>query len=188
MTIVDQVASLRRRSRVPATQVARFAGTPAQNIYAIERGRRDPSASTLERIAAGNGVQLIAAKTDGRAPVTSTAAVLAAYVNEGNPDGAYRQLIQISDDLVAADPATAVVLAYAQPSLVAPGWDAAIAGVVEYRLSQKGAPLPRWVLETGGSDEPWEPLPSWYKIDPASVPEELRRRNVFIEAVELDSV
>ena len=116
-----------------------------------------------------------------------TAAVLAAYVTEGNAAGGYRQLIQISDDLDAADPATAVVLAHAQPSRVTPGWDAAIAGIVEYRLDQKGAPLPPWVREAGAVDELWKSLSCPYKIRPPAVPEELRRRNVMIEASELES-
>lgn len=116
-----------------------------------------------ERIDPGARAQHLAITIGGRAMVASTAAVLAAYISDDNLEGAYRQLIQISDDLVAVDPATAVVLAYAPPRSAAPEWDAAIAGVTEYRLNQKGAPLPAWLAEIGPVDKLWEPLPRRYE-------------------------
>ena len=189
MTIVQQVAALRRREGVSGTQVARIAGTGASNIYAIEQGRRNPAASTLERIAGAAGVRLLAFPAGGAAFVSETAGALRERVNAGDDAGAYRQLIQISDDLVRTTPATAALLSYVEPVSTGRGWDAAIAGVVEWRLAQKGAMLPEWIHSYGVRvDQKWEPLPTPYEIAPEYVPEPLLRRNVWIEQAELESV
>lgn len=189
MSIVRQVATLRKREGVPGTLVAQRAGTGASNIYAIEHGRRDPSASTLERIAEAAGVRLLAFPAQGAAFVSETAALLRERAVSGDNAAAYRQLIQISDDIERVTPTTASLLAYIQPPQIDPGWEAAIAGVVEWQLTQKGAPRPEWLRSYGlGVDRRWEPLPAGYEIDPIDVPEPLRRRNVWIQQSELDSV
>lgn len=189
MTIVQQVATLRKRAGLPATRIGEIAGTDASNIYAIEHGRRDPAASTLERIASAAGVKILAVQSEGAAFVSETTEVLRERVASGDVEGAYRQLIQISDDLSGATATTCVFLTYIEPSAISPGWDAAVAGVVEWRLTQKLAPLPEWIQRFGSAvDEPWEPLSAPYKINEQDVPEPLRRRNIWIEQAELESV
>lgn len=188
MTIVTQIAALRRRNRISGTRVASLAGTSASNIYAIENGRRDPSASTLERIAGAAGIRLLAFPSEGASFVSDTAEVLRHRVDVGDNRGAYRQLIQISDDLVRTSPWTASLLSYPAPPTVALGWEAAIAGIVEWRLGEKGLPAPDWTRTYGRElRDRWEPFPSPYEPQPAEVPEALRRRNVWIERAELES-
>lgn len=187
MSIVQQVAALRKHRGTSARTIAERSGVHTPNIYAIEHGRRDPAASTLERIAEAAGVKLLAVDTDGIPFVFETARVLQEAVAANAPLDAYRQLIQLSDDLVAADAATAGVLAHTPPTSLLREWKAAVAGIVEWRLQSKGTPLPSWLNEGAALQGPWRPFEVPYEIDEAAIPEPLRRRGVWIEEGELTS-
>ncbi|MGO1769121.1 MAG: helix-turn-helix domain-containing protein [Microbacterium sp.] len=188
MTVVEQLTSLRRRKRRPARLVSERTGIASSNIYAIERGRRDPSTATLERLADGVGARLFVVDTEGHSPVSETVARIRRRVEGGQSHNAYRHLIQISDDLAGAPADVACFIAYAAPPSIDAGWDAAIAGVVEYRLAQRGLPLPEWLADHGRTAGPdWGPSRAPYPIDAADVPEPLLRRGVWIEADELTS-
>jgi len=57
-------------------------------------------------------------------------------VREKNVRGAYRVLAQVANDLTTTDPADRFILAIEPPRHISPQWDAALAGVTEWRLSQ----------------------------------------------------
>jgi transcriptional regulator with XRE-family HTH domain len=48
----------RRRSGLTQAELARRAGVPQSTVAKIERGRRDPSLSTLERLVRAAGLEL----------------------------------------------------------------------------------------------------------------------------------
>lgn len=57
----------RRRSGLTQAELARRAGVPQSTVAKIERGRRDPSLSTLERLVHAAGLELrvqLAARDD----------------------------------------------------------------------------------------------------------------------------
>ncbi|WP_417564388.1 hypothetical protein [Microbacterium sp.] len=110
----------------------------------------------------------------------------------GNHRLAYRQFIQLADDLAAVDAVTKVLLSAEEPDLTGTRWDDAVAALVEYRLAEAGAPVPGWVAERrGDADERWEPqraaLPLPFPADITAVPEPFLRRGVLIEENELAS-
>ena len=101
-------------------------------------------------------------------------------------------LVQVADDLTTPDPTDRFVLAIEPPAHISPEWDAALAGVTEWRLSQARLPLPGWVTNERGNRE-WRwtpPLSAAAEAIPVhleNVPEPLRERGVLIEADELTS-
>jgi len=119
------------------------------------------------------------------------AEAVAGAVASGSSALAYRSLIQLADDLAAVDPDGLAVLTEMEPLSVGGRWDDAIAGIVELRLREAGVPVPGWVTaRVGDPGKPWAPdhavvlpLP-----EPDSVPEPLRRRGIYIEAGEFESV
>ena len=97
------------RSRSDQTQraVAARAGIAQPTIAAIESGRRDATVSTISRLVEATGCQLGLLPT--LAPSTAAvAAVIQHELRDGNEPTAFRHVIQLSDDLLAAEPALAV--------------------------------------------------------------------------------
>lgn len=119
------------------------------------------------------------------------AETIAAYEAEGAEESAYRAFIQLNNELADSSATTQLVLSYTPPRRITPEWDAALAGLIEWRLRQKDTPIPEWVEENTGLDvghrPPW---PSIRLIDPDInlVPGPFRRRGIWIEEGELDSV
>lgn len=187
--IVNQLTAARSRSGIAATALARLTGTNATNIYAIEHGRRVPRADSVDRLARSLGGSVLYVDTGNRATAADSAASIAECVRSGDDEAAYRDWLQLGNWLASADPTTAVVLTYEPAAPISPEWDAAVAGLVEWRLTGLGAPVPTWVTETPGlTDAHWEPWPAIRGIvEPIvdDVPEPLRRRGIFVEEGEL---
>lgn len=81
-----------------------------------------------------------------------------------------------------------MIATYIEPPHASAARDAAVAGVVEYRLAQKGAPLPRWIRKFGlPVADRWSPHDYPYTVEDEDVPEPLVRRNIIIEAREFES-
>jgi hypothetical protein len=158
----------------------------------MEQAHLDPTASTIEKIARASRVRLIPVKSDGRTSVAEAATALADALREDNTWRAYRVLVQVADDLTTPDPTDRFVLALEPPAHISPEWDAALAGVTEWRLSQARLPLPGWVTdELGNRDWRWtpplSPAAQAIPVHLKNVPEPLRERGVLIEANELTS-
>lgn len=192
MTIQSSLKHARVRAGLSLSEAAKKSGIQRSNIAAIENGRRDPTASTIEKIANAARVRLIPVKSDGRTTVAEASTALADAVRQNNARRAYRVLAQVANDLTAPDPADRFVLAVEPPTRVSPEWDAALAGVTEWRLRQAALPLPGWVVdEHGNRDWDWTPpisaAAATIPVDLDNVPDPLRKRGVLIEADELAS-
>lgn len=190
MSIVDQIADSRRRRGITAAQVAERTGLQTSNLYALEQGRRSPTVTTLERAAAGLGLRLVAVDVGGQFLATDIADSIADYESSGREEHAYRAFIQLNNQLVTSNAVTQVLLTATPPRRITPEWDAALAALVEWRLGEKGAPIPSWVAETPGLDAGhWAPWPSIRAVDAdiALVPAPFLRRGIWLEAGELES-
>ncbi len=193
MTIQSSLKQARVRAGLSLSDAAKKSGIQRSNIAAIENGRRDPTASTIEKIANAARVRLIPVASDGRTTVAEASTLLADVVRQKNIRRAYRVLAQVANDLTTPDPADRFILAVEPPAHISPEWDAALAGVTEWRLTQAQLPLPGWVVdERGNEDWDWTPplsaAATSIPIDIGNVPEPLRKRGVLIEADELSSV
>lgn len=189
---MDSLRRARRRACISLRDVAARSGVGITNLSAIENARRHPTTATAQRIADAIGVTFVPVLARGR----STAAASAVAIDEAEDAGdhrlAYRQFLQLADDLAAVDPVTRVLLSAEEPDLTGTRWDDAVAALVEYRLAEAGAPLPAWVTTRhGDAGQPWEPqraaLPLPFPADVTSVAAPFLRRGVLIEENELAS-
>lgn len=192
MTIVNSLRRARRLARVSLSDVATRSGVGATNLSAIENARRHPTTETAQRIADAIGVTFVPVLARGRSSAATSADAIARAESAGDHRLAYRQFIQLADDLAAVDPVTRVLLSAEQPDLIGSRWDDAVAALVEYRLAEAGAPLPSWVAERrGDATELWEPqraaVPLPFPAEVTAVAEPFLRRGILIEANELAS-
>lgn len=193
MSIRHSLRRARRRSGASLRSIASRAGVGAGNLSAIENGHRDPTTSTVDRLASAIGIELIPVATQGRSPAARAAEEITEAEARGQFPLAYRRFIQLADDLASADPVTRVLLAVEEPDESSSRWLDAIAALLEVRLREASAPVPSWVTErTGNPDSVWEPQrsarPLPVSADRTQVPSEFLRRGVAIERGELASV
>lgn len=192
MSIVRSLRRARQHSGASLRSIASRAGVGAGNLSAIENGHRDPTTSTVDRLAAAIGVDWIPFSTHGRSPAARAAAEITDAEARGEFALAYRRFIQLADDLASADPVTRVLLAAEKPDQSTSRWLDAIASLLEVRLNEAFAPVPSWVTERAGRpDTVWEPQrgarPLPVSADLSQVPPEFLRRGVAIERGELTS-
>jgi transcriptional regulator with XRE-family HTH domain len=180
-----------RKSRL-LTQVdlAQKAHIHQSNLSEIENGR-DLSVSTLDRLltATGHGLYALPVR---RADASETARALQSKLKSGNREGALRVLIQLNDNLVAEHGLLRGVLGLAEPeSTGRPEWDAALAGLVAWRLTEEGLPTPTWVEDDRFflrrprtlDVDPADPIPT-----PEDIPHEFARRGVLVWADTFESI
>ncbi len=162
---------LAERTRIDQARVSRS-----------ERGR-DAEFSTIARLLAGAGYRLYAAPTR-RDDAATVAAEIGGRLRAGDKEGALRALLQLNDNLVAERGLVRGVLGVAEPESTRDrAWDAAIAGLVAWRLEEEGLPAPEWVNSSGrflaeprGLDiDPADPVPPL-----AEVPEPFAARGVLV--------
>jgi len=192
MTIAASLRRARRNSGASLRSIAARSGVAASNLSAIENGRRDPTTSTVDRLASAIGVEWVPVATQGRRPAARAAEEIRAAEADGQFAQAYRRFIQLSDDLASADPVTRVLLSAEQPDDSSSRWLDAIAALLEMRLQEASAPVPAWVTERSGHpDVVWEPQrgarPLAVSADRSEVSPEFLRRGVAIERGELIS-
>lgn len=125
-----------------------------------------------------------------RTGAAEAAAIIRDSLESGDIATAFRALIQLSDNLCAETGVNRLALAQTVPEPTGEiAWDAAIAGITQYRLNQARLLSPEWV-ERPRADVPTVISGSrrTRSVDPADVPAELRDRNVLIESATLESV
>lgn len=193
MTIIESLHRARRNSGQSLRAVATAAGVDASNLSRIETGHRDATTHTTERLADAIGVRFLAVQRTRQMTAAIAADVIRHEVAGGQHSDAYREYIQLADDLASADAFTRVLLAAEEPDHDIGRWYDAIAALVELRLAEVGAPLPRWVQENRGNpDVLWVPQRTASTVtltaDVDELAEPFRRRGVGIEAGELESV
>lgn len=171
--------------------LATRSGAVQPTVAALESGRHDPGVATLERFLTASGARLAVLPTRIR-PVADAADVIQRLVADHQLDEAFRELIQVADDLAAEDGAVRVALAVTPPQGIGDHrFDAFLAAVVEHRLSEQDLVLPEWTTEPHRvSEEPWfvSDLPEYIARARRESPPAFARRGVFLIPDELASV
>lgn len=160
------------------------------HVSRVENGQ-EAEYSTVERLLGASGHRLYSAPTR-RDDAASIAAAIRAHIRRGDRHSALRELIQLSDNLSAERGLIRGVLGLAEPEPTGDAaWDAALAALVDLRLSEAGLPLPDWVTASARR----LPRPRTLDIDPADpvptdadVPPEFLQRGVLLWADTLASV
>lgn len=183
------IRSARLQSGLSQRALAERAEVQQPMISWIETGKHDATTETLDRLLRplGRVVTLIPATTPS---VLEVSKALGESVSKGEARLALRILIGLADGLASQDPATRIALAVAEPlPLGDAGWDAALAGLVEYRL--RGLPVPGWISgQRFYSPEPFfvdktKKSREWAAEHSA---EEFTSRNVYIAESEFASL
>jgi len=178
----------RENAQLTQDQLGRRAGTSQPNIARTERGHSDVLAGTLDRWLHAAGHRLILIPSS-RSTAADAAESALSSLGESNDERAYRSVIQLADDLAAEHGAERVALAVSPPRSTGDArYDAFIAGVVEYRLSEESLPLPTWLTTAPRLDAPWHVDPSNDPDAIGATPAALRSRGVIIGDYELASV
>lgn len=183
MTAASTLVRAARKSRgLTQQQLAERTHLDQSSISRSERGR-DAEFSTIQRLLAGTGHRLFSAPTQ-RDDAATAAVEIREQLSVDDKDRALRALLQLNDNLVAERGLVRGVLGLAEPeSTKDPVWDAAIAGLVAWRLREEGLPVPDWV------DAPRRHLrtPRTLDVDPADpappeseVPKEFAERGVRV--------
>jgi transcriptional regulator with XRE-family HTH domain len=183
MTVASALVRAARKSRrLTQQQLAERARVDQGRVSRSESGR-DAEFSTIERLLAGAGHRLYSAPTQ-RDDAATVAADIRDRLRANDKDRALRALLQLNDNLNAEHGLLRGVLGLAEPELTKdPVWDAAIAGLVAWRLREEGLPAPEWV----NSPSRFLRAPRALDVDPADpipsaseVPEEFAERGVLV--------
>ena len=197
----------RRRAGLSQAALARRAGTSQPTLSAYERGLKDPSAATLDRLLAAAGTALTGAagptttrgflRAQGGLPEAFRAdrlADVARRVRDG--EDVWLALREFLDGVaLVADMAGAAhvqTLVTESPARVGePQVDALLAGVAEHLAGVHGLDRPTWATE------PWRFLDRWCfphrrrAFDALAIrdaPAAFRRRGVFLDPSMLERV
>lgn len=182
-----------RQARLSTTTTQRSLGAqarrPQSTIGRLEASTHDVHSDTLAGLLQILGYRLIAVPTE-RTPVAEHALAIRQFVIDGRRDLGLRVAFQIADDLAASHGVERMVLAAAPPPPTTDArFDALVAGITEHRLAQEGLPLPAWLGHGTTLDQPWVVSPHATVTDTHdATPEPLRRRLVYIDASDLESV
>lgn len=145
MTDVATILRTARKSKnLTQAELSRRTGIFQGDVSRYEKGSK-PSFSTVDRLLAASGHRLFSAPTrrDDAATITPE---ITKRLKVNDRVGALRALIQINDNLVAEKGLVRGILGFTEPETTnEPVWDAAIAGLVAWRLSEEGIPVPEWV-------------------------------------------
>lgn len=185
---MDQYIARRKQSRLSQSDVAARSGLPKSSISIYENHGRDPGSATLERLAKGVGLRVLLLDIGHASPVAEHGGSIAAAVANGDEHQAFEVLRAIAFELMEASPGEAVVLSYQEPASINAQWDAAIAGVVEWRLQQAGAPVPDWVTACRRDRaDRWTPLTA-VPSDTTTVSDvaALAKRGILIHSLDLE--
>ncbi|GGD64569.1 helix-turn-helix domain-containing protein [Microbacterium murale] len=170
---------LAQRANVDQGRVSRF------------EGGREAEFSTIERFLGSAGHRLYSAPTR-RDDAATIAAAIRGHLRTGDKYSALRELIQLGDNLAFERGLVRGVLGLAEPEPTGDrAWDAALAALVELRLSEEGLPAPAWVDGTNRrlrvprslDVDPADPIPA-----PDDVPAEFLKRGVLVWRDTLASV
>ncbi|MHB8295842.1 MAG: helix-turn-helix domain-containing protein [Acidimicrobiales bacterium] len=186
------VRGARGAAHVSQRELARLSGIPQPSISEIERGRRDPTVQTVNRILRPLGAQLTWVPT-GRLTAAAAAERIARHLSAGRGRLLIeRPILQLADDLAVSCPALRAALTVCPPERTGGRkYDAAIAALVEYRLNEVGFEAPGWAHDPKRIADPeWLvcDVPQLAALVRADTPEPFLRRGVLLGASDLVSV
>jgi len=183
--------SARETRGLTQRELAKAARIAQPRIADIESGAHDTTVGRMEQLLAPLGQRVTILPTRAR-PVWEAASALAAALEGGDEKSAWRVFIQLSDDLVRAEPALRVALCVAEPARTGEiRYDALLAGIVDHWLTSGRLPVPMWVRTSERICRPsWdvETLPQLRDTARRHTPPGLRRHGVYLAASELASV
>lgn len=181
----------RRASGLSQRALARVARVAQPRIATVESGAFDTSVARLERLVAATGGRVTVLPTRAR-PVWEASLAIGRAIDEGDEATAFREVIQVSDDLACAEGAVRVALAVAPAVPCGDArYDALLAGVVDYWLVADRLPRPEWLAQPAWTlAEPWdvEPVPGLRAAARRATPRPIARHGVFLAASELASL
>lgn len=145
----DILIGAREARGVSQSVLARSSGVSQPSISNIERGRSDPTVSTLNRLLAPLDAQVVWLPTALLTPAAA-ASLIASSARAGkcvlDVEWAIKQL---ADDLAATPPGLRGAQCATPPASTGDvKYDAAIAALVEHRLAEAGLPSPAWVSDS----------------------------------------
>jgi transcriptional regulator with XRE-family HTH domain len=184
-TVAGRLAQQAREgARLTQSRLAQLSLIKQPNISRAERGLRDVSVDTLDRLvrAAGWRLTVLPTRSD---TVAAAAGAVARAVRDHQPDTTrVRIVLQLADDLAREHGAERVALTVAPPAPTGdPRLDAFIAGLTEHRLNDEHLPHPRWLAHAAQLDDPWTPA----GIAPDHAVPELEARGVLVDHTDLTS-
>ncbi len=188
-------STLLRSSRTSRGVTQRALATAAKvrqpGVAAVESGAEDATVSRIEHLLAALGSRLSVIPSRTR-PVWAAGEDVRAALDADDERTAWREVIQLNDDLRAADPATAVALAIAAPGPTGDvRFDALIAAVTDCALSDAQLPLPAWLREDAWVlDRFWdvENVPTLRVAARDQTPEAISRHGIYLDRAVLESV
>lgn len=191
MPAATLLRSAREFAELTQTELGRRAKTSQSDVSFVERGQRNPTVDTLERLLAASHHTLLAIPARGP-DASTTGARIERALSTGNPDAALRAFIDYSDALAATAGTDRIALTLARPARTGIAvWDAALAAVVDHWLSEAALPQPRWVDDADRYlTRLTEPIvyPNAPAIDTSQIPPSFLKRRVALERGTLASV
>jgi transcriptional regulator with XRE-family HTH domain len=180
----------RRSHGLSQGRLATLAGDHQPTVSALEHGDHDPGVAHLTRLLAATGHRLVVLRTTAR-PVCEAATDIESALSSGDESAAFREAIQLSDDLARESGVIRVALtATAPPAVGDVRYDALIAAIAEHYLISDDLPKPGWLSIDRALSEQWfvDRLPAARRHALATTPPSFARRGVVIAASELASV
>jgi len=172
-------------------QLAIAADTRQPRIADVESGKHDAAVDTLAAWLRALGHQTTLLPTRTR-PVWEAAIAVRAALDASNEPLAFREVIQLADDLAHETAAIRVALSVTPPPPVGDArFDALIAAVTDYRLTSVRAPRPEWLARTEYRlVDPWdvENVPALRPGARLRTPPSIRRHGIYLAESELASV
>lgn len=170
--------------------LAQAAGVRQPGLAAVESGAEDATVSRLEHLLKELGSQLTVIPTRRR-PVWAAGEDVRGALERDDHRTAWREVIQLNDDLRAVDRATCVALAIAPPGRTGDAaFDALIAAVTDCALVDARLPRPEWLDEPVWSlNEPWdvEEIASLRDAARQATPAAVRRHGIYLDRSVLES-
>lgn len=159
-------------------------------ISRIESCRERPSLPLLGRILEGPRVEVTITDrlADHRVSAGETARRVAEALAGGNTEDAYRNCLELVDDLAAVTPIRLAEIVGDRPAFTGdPRYGALVAAISEDACERAGIPVPAWVGEPERRVDRWylTDIPSLHQLADEETPPVFRRHGVFILADEL---
>ncbi len=188
MTTAGLLRQVRRGEGLSQRSLASLAGLTQPALADIERSAHDTGVETLERIVHATGYRLFALPTlRGSAAEWADAIYQELRSDRKSEEVAFRCLIGLSDDLISVSEPLRVALSVTPPAPCGDArFDAGVAAVVDFHLSNAHLPVPTWATEeTRTLAEVWNVSPH---ADPSDIPDAFKRHGVFLAESESWSV